>query len=407
MKLTDYDVPPEFTDQMALLMTALASEPGGTRKARTRRRARRAIKTHTVRPQLAGIIDACSTLADRLGYKIPTQARSDFIYKQVRAILRGEFDIAYWREQDKTSQVSIASVPTSVPNPFPAPYSYLDPGNMPTIPTYPNGALNEGPPRYVGSTFGTHYEDTLLKWRRTVYRLDEDLNNRSDEPVFAVVEGTLDINTSTRGDRPLASLMINAQFGAAGVVPEFDGTPPIQDAMSFYWRYKAPAATAPYYHVVHPRRVVARLYPSADDLDFAPLGSIALCVFPRPMFGHEQNNNTTVTVILDHTEKIYQIEKCATLRGQVSITRNYISTTPPIHDTINITVKKGESVYGRMSAMLDETPDLPPNNPPINFRNPLGKSKAPPLLWKSCELWINDQYFTNTAVASVRLNTPC
>jgi len=386
MQLKDYAAPPEFADQMALLMTALASEPDRTLKARTRRRARRAMKSYTISPQLEGILDACATLASRLGYKTPSQARNNIIYEQSRAILRGEFDPAYWLEQEKTSQVSIASIPTSVPNPLPAPYSYLDPTNMPTIPTYPDGELNEGPPRYVGSTFGTHYEDTLLKWHRTIYELGKPLTSRTAEPTFLMIDGTLDITTDKRGDRPLTSMMVHAQFGEPGALPDFAAAPPLSGAMSFYWRYKAPAAVAPYYHVVHPRRIVARLYPGKDALASGNLGSIALSVFPRPMFGHEQNNNTAVTVILDHTEKIYQLQRCLELRGQATYSAsNWHYDAPgypydgghpnPYEITANVKIKKGRSVWAAIIESLETYVQI--------------HTYPPPYAWVSNDIWFD------------------
>jgi hypothetical protein len=309
VKIVDPDVPPEFQAAMADILSSLPSGPGGQVVGRTRRKARLSLKKYTAREQLLAIKSACETLASRLGYSEGTPPWRAFVYAQVRAILEGRFSPEYWVPQYRSSQQIIASTPASTPDPSPPPYSYRVIDNLPTVPTYAPGVSSSGLPRYTGWRVGDYFEDKLLAWQRAIYELDLPLNDRDGEPTFFQLSGTQEMDSDRRGSRAMCSIMAQRNFAPAGGCAPFDSAVPMADALSFYWRYRAPKGEAPFYTVSLPRRIVARLYPRAPEISSAPLESLAVSVWPRAMLGRAYNNNVTVSTTLDHAENVFQLSE--------------------------------------------------------------------------------------------------
>jgi uncharacterized membrane protein len=309
VKLTDQDVPPEFAALYAELVATNAAPPGATTTARTRRKARRPKPQRAVRDQLYDVIDACDQLADRLHYEPGSRERSDFRYAQTREILSGYFNPDYWATQASTSEIILASAPTSINDPNPPPYSYRRADNLPTRPTFPAGVPAAGNPRYTGATAAGRFADAELVWTRTLYTLDFPISSKSSEPVFFQLAASMVIDTDTRGSRPMCSFLLARTFAPAASLDPNDPTPPTQTPLSFYWRYKPPLGAAPYYHVAQDRALIYRLYPRAAELAAAPLRQLALVLAPRPMFGRAFNNNFSVAVEMVLTKKLVQLRR--------------------------------------------------------------------------------------------------
>ena len=307
MLLTDQSIPAEFAAQMALILSSLPSVPGVPFSARTRRKARLSLRTYSAREQLLAIKSACEIIADYADLPRGSVERSDFIYARVREILSGVFNNLYWAQCNVKTAVTMAATATGVPDPAPPPYGYRVSGNLPTLPTYGAGVLSSGNPAYSGSRSGNYFFDNSLSWRRTVFSLINSLSDRESVPTFVQLLCTMYITGNMRGSRPMASLMMHRKFGLADALPSQDGNSPIPDALSFYWRYPTPSDAAPFYDVIAPRNVVARIYPSPAEIAQGALAETAVSVFPRPMLGRGNNNNDKVDTSLSGDPVVWQL----------------------------------------------------------------------------------------------------
>jgi hypothetical protein len=313
MKLTDQEIPPEFQDQMAQIMTTLPSQEGQPAIGRTRRGARLPVTRYTARRQLLDIADAAGILADRLGKIRGSEDWKNFVHSETRAILRGNFNAEYWTACQKISEIHLTSNVISEPDPAPPPYFYRDPSNLPTIAEYPDGEVTDGPPAYAGLLSDGYFGDTVLTWVRSTYRLNQPLKDRSTEPTFLAIHATMHMESDKRGSRPMTSMIAKIEFGPH---PDFDpasASPPLENPKSFYWRYKTPQSPAPYYELDFDRRAIARIFPDALALEYVPLTMCTVALSPRPLFGKGYNNNQRVNIELEHDTTVYQI---ATYVGQ-------------------------------------------------------------------------------------------
>lgn len=369
MKIYGQDVPPEYADQMIQIITALPSEPGNPAKAHTSKKARRASKKFTSRPQLQGIIEACETLARRLEMQPAAPITREFVHARAREILIGVFNPNYWKEVPRKSTRMLFATAAYQLDTAPPPYAYRTPTNRPSIPIYGQAVASSGEPEYIGLRTDDIFHDGSLKWRRDVYDLIEPIDSPDYEPVFFTLSGTLNIIGDKRGSRPMTSIMVHKQFMRPGTAPASSPDPRITGALSFYWRYGIPKATAPFYNVIYPRNLVARLYPIEANLAGGYAQQLVLSIFPRPMLGRGYNNNNIVSVTLNETHQVYMIHPCATLRGDVLYTWGIWDGDTATVRQYTETVSKGSTTKDMMWKKLHTLPLLPNVLDGYSFRN--------------------------------------
>lgn len=318
MKITNQDISPELAELYASLISTTQTGAFAGLLARTRRQARISANKQRRTINYADITAAVEILMERLGYTRGTKDFRDAVRLEKFAINSGTWNPAYWQKCEILTNVFLVNSPVSVPDDTPPPYGYRDQNNMPTIPTYGTGSADNGPARYNGIISTGYFHDVTLAWRRTVYKLAQAIDQDLIEPAIISFEGTLTVESSTRGSRPMFSLIMRNYLGDSNstslttTANPVDKVPPaspptIKGCQSLYWRYKIPADTAPYYNAIK-LRIILRNLARLSTIDAAGNMTRAVIITaPRPMFGRGFNNNTSVVTQLTGTPDIYQI----------------------------------------------------------------------------------------------------
>lgn len=306
MKFRDINVPADWQILFTQLVSLFPGAPGAKRKATTRRQARLPRKIKKKRKNYYELKDVAGLIATREG--LPTYSVEWATRRQqlLREMLSGYFDPNTFTECNLDSEIWLQNNPVSNPDPNPGPYPYRDQANLPTIPIYDNGAPAVSPALYSGETIGGYFYDVALRWVRKTYSLKVPYVAGSFEPVIVRIDATIDIDADQRGSRPMMSFIMRA-FGCAPGSP-FIGTiiPPTDKPWSWYWRYKLPKTTAPFFHTVEARNIVASLHGRSREDEVGTINKFVLLLAPRPMFGHGNNNNTQVATSAVFDVKIYQ-----------------------------------------------------------------------------------------------------
>lgn len=285
---------------------------GGQLFARTRRAARNAQRLRTKSILFLRIEQAAEEICRRLGLLEGSEEWRAKRYEQRTALLAGIFDPRYWKKCALISESFFTSTPTSIPDPSPPPYSFRIVSNLPTIPTYPPGVADSGPAGYAGSKVGDYFEDQSLSWLESLFELVSATRSTKDEPTFFKWSPRLDIESTTRGSRPMLSLLVRADLVEwdSPIITDHDA--PVSAPISFYWRYNVPQTLPPYFQAEKDRDIVG-FVPDASTPDTTPVPTTAvLKSAPRPMFGRGFNNNDDVAASIsnDARPELWQLKPC-------------------------------------------------------------------------------------------------
>lgn len=312
MKLADPSPPPELAARYAQLVTLPAGAVPGTQAARTRRAARLPATPAEQRRALAELRHIAEEVARRLRLVPDSLTWRDFVYAESRRLLDGIFDSRYWLPCPLIERSWHASTPTSIADTAPAPYSYRVGTNLPTKPTYGTAVPDAGPARYAGALSAGYYADTLLCWQRDVFELTPADSVSSAITIIWRLDTNQTMHASTRGSRPLASLMLAGRISADDDGSFGAAVPPLRGARSLYWRYKLPTSAAPYYTASESRLSVVPHRPKSTDYTDADATRAVLASWPRALLGHGNNNNTACSSSIDQHADCMQINPALT-----------------------------------------------------------------------------------------------
>jgi hypothetical protein len=230
-------------------------------------------------------------------------------YQTVLNELRdGYFNRAYWSRCDLVSEDFLSNVPTLGVDPHHRSYAYPDPDNARTYAVYGEGVPAEAPPRYSGNTLEGEFRDSLLVWRRANYELLNPCTFGAVEPTFIEVNGSITAFADQRGSRPMLSWVAKTWNVAEDSARRTTTEPPTVKKWSWYYRYKLPRASFPYYEKSDLKQAVRTMRQPKHEEDSGTLTHSVVLTAPRPMYGRGFNNNTAVTTQLDLNVNIWQIE---------------------------------------------------------------------------------------------------
>lgn len=324
MKITGLNVPGPLVQKFKLIVTQPKVDHDGNGTARSRRGAKRQKAGPKKEPIGKDVRDAVAFLADRIGLIKGTSEYQDFQGNQLKLIDAGIFQEAYWTKCEIIETTYLKNLPTNVPDDSPSPYSFRHGDNLPSITTYGNGTSGSGPARYEGGTNEGYFEDGLLVWSRTIYKIGRERRKNKVEPALLQLKTNIAISSSSRASKAMLSIVLRCYItddsGTALTTTENPvakippaSEPNIRGCTSLYWRYRIPAGEAPYYSATVERTVVKNL-PTMSTIDDIPHATRAVVTCaPRPMFGHAFNNNISINTTLDSVPDIYQIVKPAAL----------------------------------------------------------------------------------------------
>lgn len=304
MKISGQNVPPELRlTYDKLVSKAIKAEVDAT-LVRTRQAAK---KTKTARQRstkqrskiFARTIDA---LCRSHGIDPGHFSSAAFKAARMAELLNDAPSLTYWRSVDYIAQNYQTSTATSVPDPDPDPYIYRTQDNLPTIPTYGQGATAAAPLAYHGHTASGYFADDDITWLDRVFMLNEPLPPYDDAPLLMAVTTDFDVTTDRRASRTMFSLIYKCDYSTVEPDIDADPSPPLTKPRSIYYRYKPPLGSAPYYHATL-RRLSTIVLPRPASAAGANFVRIRLAV--RPLNGHANNNSTQVAITATVTLRLY------------------------------------------------------------------------------------------------------
>jgi hypothetical protein len=307
MKITGQNVPPELQAAYDGLVSPAKKGQGDTGTIYTKRSVRANNPNSLAKGARTAIDRIIEGLARACGRTAHTLANDYWRQQRTIELMDGKINPAYWIEAEvlrqDTYQVSGIGA-EELPRP---PYKFETPNNRPTNTTWQGVIDALGNPTYSGSLQGTLFRDDTWAYRRTIAMLNEPIDDLAATAAFAYYSGEIKIDTDRRGSRAMCSLMSLVEVVETTDQLTSPPRPPVAPSTSLYWRYKTPVATPPYYHIRQPRRVLQQV-PRVAEKARGSIMSVTLGT--RPMAGHANNNNTTVTTEWIGTEKIYTVKPC-------------------------------------------------------------------------------------------------
>lgn len=236
--------------------------------------------------------------------KTPPQ---DFVFNLTRELLLGIFDPEYFVQCEVESAATLESVPTYSADLNPPPYGFRTPLFMPSVPVYPNGTPTASPPTYTGQKIGTLFADTLLRWRKIVFKAKAIDKNKGEERVLMRWDTTITIDATSRGSRPMFSLHVKGAISTDTGGALSSTEPPIMFKTSLYWRFKLPPTTPPYFNTYQVRRIVKPFARFAKKTGTGLFTRYVLNASNRPMMGRGYNNNDSVETSFSGDPELWEI----------------------------------------------------------------------------------------------------
>jgi hypothetical protein len=223
----------------------------------------------------------------------------------------GLFDPEYWTELPLLDELYYRSSASGPEETDPPPYGYRNANFKPQQVTYSNGVPGSSPTRSNGFVTSTQWTDQFWTWEIAKFALLKPRPASQHLPIAITCSGQVTVAASDRGSRPMFSLLMKPFICTDGLAASLDLSPPIEDSISLYYRYRLPVTTPPYFHSQKARYAsvaVSKNYAVSEGSD----QDILLVKFGiRPMFGLGFNNNTNVENSFEGALRAYQLNPCA------------------------------------------------------------------------------------------------
>jgi len=310
MKITDQTIPPELAALYAKLISRKPTLAGTSFAARTKPRALKKAPKRKKRKSLRDYEAAVEMILDNI-MDIHNSPSLDTLRVTLLAELkRGNFNLLYWVQCEKTGSIFLKNFPTSAPWTGTRNYAYPDPTNMPSIPTYGAGTTVTSYPLYRGYTVDNTFKDYALRWRRSIFKLSNPCLKGDTEPVYLSLVGNIYVEADVRPSRAMLSAIIKHWLVKNTSDRLTTVEAPTSKPISALWRYKTPRGEAPYFNLVHPLRTIYNMRAKTHEESAGGLKHCVILTAPMPMMGKRFNNNTYVTTALDAEPQLFQIKKC-------------------------------------------------------------------------------------------------
>lgn len=249
----------------------------------------------------------------------------DFVFNLTQDLILGIIDTKYFSKCKVESAVNLESTPTHSADLNPPPYGWRTQLFLPSIPAYPNGTVSPNPQKYTGQKIGGLFADTLLRWRKIVFKsYTASLPNGAARTLIKW-DTTIHVIATSRGSRPMLSLNLTASLSPVTGGAVSSTTPPIVKKTTFYWRFKIPPSTPPYYNAYQPRREVRAGARIIKQTGTGPFARYVLNASNRPMMGRGFNNNDSIQTSFDIDPELWEIRQCKP--GQI---KSWLSNTATI-----------------------------------------------------------------------------
>lgn len=309
MKIVDQTIPPELQEAYDSLISNDPTGGGGDLTARTRRAAR--YSKRWMRYTGFHWIPAAEWIAERSGYIRGSSNFEKEVRRRIRELRDGYFDPEWWMELSPEQDEFFLCTGSGPEETSPPPYGYRNANFLPQEVTYSAGSLANGPARSYGQIHGLQWNDEEWVYRRTVFPLLRVGEVGDFPPVAWAVDGTVKVDASDRGSRPMFSLMVRPRITNPASPAWTERNPPREKSISLYFRFVQPDTPPPYLHTVKARHSAVAVSQSSDPDASGTLTKLLVDFSVRPMFGLGFNNNSEVANEFTGEPRAYQLNPCA------------------------------------------------------------------------------------------------
>jgi hypothetical protein len=298
MRISDMSIPLIWQALTEPLLLGPIGHPPAPLYLRAQPTANRVRKPKKPRPYYTTWERYAAEIQRRMHPPVPQHLAADFRYARIQEIKHGHFDPLYWIAIPAESVEYLTTNPENIPDPCPMAYGYAFPDNQPSLTTYGDGNVTNGPPYYHGHINGFFFEDTILTWGRAHFKLPSVIKGEQYEPLVVSISGVLHVDSDKRPSRPMYSMLAKVYLGAP--LEQFLNPvePPVKKAISWYQMYKKRDTSAPFHHAVTISHRIAGVETRAKVATPGSKSRATVTYCPRPMFGHGNNNNDDVTTSL-------------------------------------------------------------------------------------------------------------
>lgn len=365
MKIFGLDVPLPLVDLYNEYVTKQKNIGGNDYQTRRRRKAGKVLASRSARLVQEELRTAAEYIAEKLGYKKDSADWNKFVFDQTELMKNGTIDYNYWIPCQVNIDVYYNSTGSNVEDTNPPPYSYRNPTMKPSTVTYSSGTTAAAPMNTIGSVSDNLWRDASWKWRKTVFSLMGAKPAANLPPLLWRTTGNITAAATTRGSRPMFSLLMRGHLVGASSPYDTDLTPPQQPATSIYWRYPSPDTAPPYYSAKQARQAIILLNNRSTKDPGDQLQRAIVKSAPRPMLGHGFNNNASVQTTYDGTSELWTANPCIGKTSPTPIPATLTQPTPTVnsYNTIDSTIYTNKyfdaELYWRtLHAITDPWPAL-------------------------------------------------
>ena len=234
----------------------------------------------------------------------------NFIFLLTQDLVLGITSPQYFRKCKVESAITLESIPTYVADPAPPPYGYRTPTFMPSLPTYPDGTPTTGNANYSGTKNGQLFIDTALRWRKIVFKSPNVNFADGAKNVILKWATRIDVAATSRGSRPMFSLQLRVSLSTDTGGDLTSTAPPIDKKTIFYWRFKIPPSSPPFFNTYLQRNEVRALARVAKKSGTGLYTRYVVNASVRPMLGRGFNNNDAITTASSRDPELWEITDC-------------------------------------------------------------------------------------------------
>jgi hypothetical protein len=233
-------------------------------------------------------------------------------------IQAGTFPEPYWQEMPVIARVRLRVEATSEEQTPRPPYDYPKTTNRPTLTTWGAPATTDEPIGYHGELQDELFSDLSWTYEVAEFQIAPRIPGHKETSAIALMAGTIYAVSNSRGSRAMFSILSRLEQLNAPSATLDDAPPPLKPATSHYWPFDAPRTDPPYY-AAQEARILYRL---ATRTNATSKGRIVRLTYSvRPMMGHENNNNDTVTTEFDATARVFSVPAAIRSRHHITIAK--------------------------------------------------------------------------------------
>lgn len=243
----------------------------------------------------------------------------DFVHTLVQDLILGIINPEYFRQCKLDYQQTLESVPDSLYMDSMPPYGWRSPTYLPSVSAWPNGIVTTEPPGYFGEKVSTvinnleepevsFFADKWLRWRRLVFKSKNTELNEGAARMLMRWNCTVSAQATTRGSKPMFSLNLRAALASFSDSVLTTNEPPTHNRSVFYWRFKLPPSTPPFYASYQVRRETKVLSRILKKSGSGLYERYVLDAGVRPLLGRGFNNNNSVEMSISGDPELWEIK---------------------------------------------------------------------------------------------------